>query len=112
MSKRITAIEIVVLQLRHFIDESLIFIEKYEHFEIDQDNNSYILADFLSSRQFIIKNSEISKIRLYVTQCIRLVFYLKQIINQDFNEYNNGISFEKKFQKQRIYFFQIPITGS
>jgi hypothetical protein len=108
MSKRIKAIQIVVLQLRHFIDESFIFIEKCQELEINEENNPK--QTILSSRQFKIKNCDISKIRLYVIQCIRLTFYLKQIINQDFNEYNNKIEFENKFQKERIYFFQIILN--
>ena len=99
MTKRISAIEIVVLQLRYFIDESLIFIERYEKFEREEGDSDLKIIK--------IKENDLSKIRLYVIQCIRLVFYLKQIINQDFHEYNNGIQFERKFQQQRTNFFQI-----
>ncbi len=92
----LVSIELTLLDFRYFLDEILTFIEFYEGEEKSPNN------------RFQTNYEEISRIRQYAIEFIRLVYDLKKLFWDDslIKEFNLGISFSEQFKNKRIFFFK------
>ena len=92
----LVSIELTLLDFRYFLDEILTFIEFYEGEE--KTPNSRFQTNY----------EEISRIRQYAIEFIRLVYDLKKLFWDDslIKEFNLGINFSEQFKNKRIFFFK------
>lgn len=93
-------IELIILDLRYFIDESLTFVEFYECGERE------------IGRLFMTNRDEINKIRKYTIEFINSLIQLKTIFqnNRLYTDFNLGLELSKEFKNKRVYFFRIINT--
>jgi hypothetical protein len=91
----IASIELILLDLRYFLDESLTFIELYEASE----------KDFAT--KFKTNPNEICQIRQYAIEYIRLIYDLKKLFMDTklIKQSNTEIIFSEQFKNKRIFFF-------
>ena len=87
-------IELIILDLRYFIDESLTFVEFYECGERE------------IGRLFMTNRDEINKIRKYTIEFINSLIQLKTIFqnNRLYTDFNLGLELSKEFKNKRVYF--------
>ena len=92
----LVSIELTILDFRYFLDEILTFIEFYEGEEKSP------------SSQFQTNFQEISRIRQYAIEFIRLIYDLKKLFWDDsvIKEFNLGINFSEQFKNKRVFFFK------
>ena len=92
----ISSIELLILDFRYFIDESLTFLEFFESGERD------------SSRKFSTNRQEIAKLRQYTIEFTRLLYDLKNSLftNKKISDFNLGLVFSKEFKQKRVFFFK------
>lgn len=116
----IISVEIILLDLRYFLDEALTFIEFYEYGERD------LTRAFQTSQQVILQfhklitkwaifftffrcffKKDIFQLRQFAIEYIRLVIDLKKLCKDNglFADFNMGLHFSEQFKDKRIFFF-------
>jgi hypothetical protein len=95
MQKNKSSIELIILDMRFFIDDSLTFLEAYE-------------ACRLKNQAFVTNKNELTDIRTYAIEYNRCIFDLKKLLNTDesIEEVNVAIDFSNEFKSKRRLFFR------
>jgi hypothetical protein len=99
MQRSRSSIELIILDLRYFIDESLTFLEVYEASRSSRGGDR---------RPFTTSNKELAGIRHYAIEFNRLVFDLKRLLNTDESiaDKNPAVEFTSEFENKRTLFFR------
>lgn len=84
------SIELLILDLREFLDSALEFIEFYELDELRLDIN------------------KVATIRQHAIEYIKTIYDLKKLLNSDpaFKQSSEGILFSDQFKNRRIFFYK------
>ncbi len=90
------SIEILLLDLRYFLDESLSFIEFFEYGERDL------------TRRFQASNQEVTNLRQFAIEYTRLIYDLKKLLtagHSAYAEFNPGFEFSEQFRNKRLFYY-------
>jgi hypothetical protein len=108
-----SSIELIILDLRQFIDEAISFLEckktpDDEMFPISQEMTNNFSSQSKSNRQKGIDSKEFVILRQNAIEYTRLIFDLKHLLQDSrlYAEFNTSLKFSDQFKSKRLFFFR------